>query len=303
MTRGDSSPGLLAVDIGSSRVKFGWFSFPAGHCEATRSVQSTEDRPLAKDRSPQIASGLPLPDETWCGEDDADSDPFRQNVLGQWLDTLPLGKARCMIASVRRATTGRLQDFFHDQGVGNQFSEQRILRYDGLPLEIHTHHPERVGIDRLLIAVAANRLRRPDRAAIAVDAGSAITVDLIAQDGSFEGGAILPGPRISAQALQAGTDILHRVILPRAILGAAGEAPTLPGKSTQSAIVAGLHWAMVGAVREIITGLEAPLDRQPELLLTGGHGIRLAQGLSTTGRHILYRPNLVLDGIACLGGM
>jgi type III pantothenate kinase len=295
VTRGVPSAGLLAVDIGNSRVKFGWYSFAAGYCEAARNAQSTQNQSATKGWSPQIASGLPLPDETWCGEDATEADPFRQEVLGRWLNTLPLKKSCCMIASVRRATTDQLQDFFHAQGYGNQFAELSELQYDGLPLEIHVQQPERVGIDRLLIAVAANRLRQPDRAAIVVDAGSAITVDLIARNGSFEGGAILPGPRISAQALQARTDAL-----PHVLLDASGSVPTLPGRSTQAAIAAGLHWAMIGAASEIITQLEAPLDSKPELLVTGGHGIRLAQGLSTSGRHIRYRPNLVLDGIACL---
>ena len=54
-----------------------------------------------------------------------------------------------------------------------------------LPLAVALERPDMVGIDRLLDAVAANRLRRPEAAAVLVDVGTAITVDLVAADGDF----------------------------------------------------------------------------------------------------------------------
>ena len=74
----------------------------------------------------------------------------------------------------------------------------------------------------------------------------------------------------------------------------------MPGKSTQAAIEAGLTWGMVGAVREIINQLEKTLDRQPDLLVTGGQGKWLANGLSIAVRPVDYHPHLVIRGIASL---
>ena len=55
--------------------------------------------------------------------------------------------------------------------------------------------PAKVGIDRLLNVFAASALVKPGEPAIVVDAGSAVTVDLLHEDGSFAGGAIFPGMR------------------------------------------------------------------------------------------------------------
>ena len=76
----------------------------------------------------------------------------------------------------------------------------RQLTYRDVPLTIRVDEPARVGIDRLLAALAADRLRQRDRAAIVVDLGTAITVDLVDADGAFAGGAILPGIATSARA-------------------------------------------------------------------------------------------------------
>ena len=58
-----------------------------------------------------------------------------------------------------------------------------------MPPRFRVDTPVRVGIARLLAALAADRLRLRDRAAIVVDLGTAITVDLVDVDGAFAGGA------------------------------------------------------------------------------------------------------------------
>ena len=67
-----------------------------------------------------------------------------------------------------------------------------LLTSGDLPLVVKLPRPDMVGVDRLLDALAANRLRTPGRPAVVVDVGSAITVDLVDADGAFLGGAILP---------------------------------------------------------------------------------------------------------------
>ena len=128
------------------------------------------------------------------------------------------------------------------------------ISYRDLRMEIRVDEPARVGIDRLLAAVAANRLRTPDRAAIVVDLGTAITVDLVEADGAFAGGAILPGIGMAGRALADQTDALPHVMLAHSV------APPSPlGKSTKAAIEAGLYWGAVGAVGELVSQLTAAL--------------------------------------------
>ena len=77
-----------------------------------------------------------------------------------------------------------------------------------MPLAARVDEPDKVGLDRLANALAADRLRAAERGAIVVDLGSAITVDVVSPDGAFLGGAILPGIAMSARALHEFTDLL-----------------------------------------------------------------------------------------------
>jgi type III pantothenate kinase len=152
--------------------------------------------------------------------------------------------------------------------------------------------PARVGIDRLLAAVAVDRLRHRERAAIVVDLGTAITVDLVEPDGAFAGGAILPGIATSARALAEQTDAL-----PQVHLEFLDHPPAALGKSTVPAIESGIYWGAIGAIRELVSQLSAPFQTRPDLFITGGASGQVADLLKSHGtvRHV---PNLVLSGIA-----
>ena len=137
-----------------------------------------------------------------------------------------------------------------------------VTSYLQLPLEVDVDSPEKVGIDRLLGAVAANRLRAPGQAAITVDVGTAMTINLIDSAGVFRGGAILPGPRLMAQALHDGTAKLPRVETEFA-------ESAFPGKSTEASINTGIRFALAGAVRTAVQHVKVGID-DLEVFLTGG---------------------------------
>jgi len=208
--------------------------------------------------------------------------------IGSWLkEHCPDGPPG-YVASVHPETLEFVQNMFAGR--------LRVLADTDLPLVNRTDQPERVGIDRLLNAVAANRVRAADRPAIVVDLGTACTVDWIAADGAFEGGAILPGPTLAASALHTGTASLPQLPLDFS------EAPPVVGKSTSAAIASGIYWGMVGAVRELTERIRNETDTTPHLFLTGGEAPRLVAHLAddrTSARHI---PNLVLSGIAVAVG-
>ncbi|MBC7856368.1 MAG: type III pantothenate kinase, partial [Pirellulaceae bacterium] len=126
--------------------------------------------------------------------------------------------------------------------------------------------------------------------AIVVDAGTAITVDLVSTDGAFEGGVILPGFRLTAQALATGTNQL-----PLATFTGQDQPPPVIGKNTDGAIRSGLFWGAVGAVREVIERMSASLSEQPHVFVTGGDLRHLAPLVSP---HSQFVPNMVLSGIA-----
>ena len=123
-----------------------------------------------------------------------------------------------------------------------------------------------VGIDRLLNAVGANRLRSAHTPAVVVDLGTAITVDLVGPQGDFLGGAILPGIGTSARALYEFTDLL-----PLLDMHALAEPPPPLGTATTEALRSGLYWGAVGGVRELITRLgEAGEIDAADPFLAGG---------------------------------
>ena len=158
---------------------------------------------------------------------------------------------RWHIGSVNRPAASRLIDWLRDHRPDDEIM---LLTSGDLPLVVKLPRPDMVGVDRLLDALAANRLRTPGRPAVVVDVGSAITVDLVDADGAFLGGAILPGIAMSARALHEFTDLL-----PQIDMAELAEPPPALGTATVAAMRSGLFWGAVGAVRQLVEQL------------TGGH--------------------------------
>ncbi len=279
---------ILAVDIGNARIKLGLF---ANGC----------------------AAGLPEPAKTLpLLGDVADLD-----AITKWLADLET-PTHWWIASVNRPATAHLLDWLNQHRGRDHVT---LLASGDLPLEVRVARPDMVGIDRLVDAVAVNRLREAGRRAVIVDVGSAITVDLVSPDGAFLGGAILPGIAMSARALHEFTDLLPLVDM------AELTAPPPPlGTATVPAMESGLFWGAVGSIRQLIerlpeharkgdsphlciapegpfrqmgtvpfSGVGDPTQIEPQVFLTGGAGSSVAQLLGPWARYV---PNLTLAGIA-----
>ncbi|HEY4313035.1 MAG TPA: type III pantothenate kinase [Pirellulales bacterium] len=255
-----NAPGILplvAVDVGNSRVKLGLFD--------------------SVDRNP-----LPEPVST------LDIGPSLDELekIRQWLPDHDLTRPAWWIGSVQRDVAGRLVAWLKNQDV----PRITMIASSDLPLVVSLPQPDRVGIDRLLDAVAANRLRRPGEAAVVVDLGTAITVDLIDGTGAFLGGAIMPGIATSARAMHEFTDLL-----PLVEMWKLGEAPAPLGTATIAAMQAGLFWGAVGGVRELVEQLGAQLKVRPRLFLSGGAAPSVAKLLAHDAEYVSH---LTLAGIA-----
>ena len=140
-----------------------------------------------------------------------------------------------------------------------------------LPVIIDVDFPEKVGIDRLLHAVAANVIRQPQQPAIIVSSGTAITVEVVSSEGTFLGGAILPGILMGAKSLPPGNDRAAAVD-PWKLLE---YEPAILGKNTEAAIAVVLSGDVYGTVRELVDRYSEMLTKRsdpPLLLLTGGVG-------------------------------
>ncbi len=262
---------LIAVDIGNSRVKLGRF-----------------DRAAYSQACPEPKATLELPLANQAGE-------FDTQQLFVWCHEQISGDAEWLLSSVHRGAKELLIKAVTVASVqvGAQWKLRQVAFAD-VPLVVEVDAPERVGMDRLMSAVAADRLRASNRPAIVVDLGTAIKIGLLTDVGAFVGGAILPGLAMSARALDQQTDALPHVDVER------WQQPPLPlGKSTVPAIEAGIFWGAVGAVRELVREYSKQLATPPQILVCGGSSQLVAEVLAAEVDFVVrYVPHLVLSGVA-----
>lgn len=274
----DADRDVLAIDVGSSCIKLGWFA-GGGGCASPPSPSE-----LA------IAAGpLPTPADVACVEHRGRDVAAWGAEVDRWLDETPTASgAWCVIGSVQPRVAAPLAERLRRRTWARV---HQVVAAD-LRLEVRTAEPGRVGVDRLLAAVAVNRLRAPASAAITVDMGTATTVDALSADGAFEGGAILAGPWLSLSALHAGT-----ATLPALGVGALSEPPAVVGKSTEQALAAGAYWGTVGAVNELVRRMAEQLACAAELYLTGGAASEFALLIELAGCRARHVPHLVLAAL------
>lgn len=257
-----SLPPLLVVDVGNSRIKF-------GVClDWAKAVSSRLPELTAVMAVPVASTAYP-----W--------DQLKAAIGG----AAPV----CLAASVNPPAW----DVLLRNWPRAIWPEPRLLRDNSdLPIENATQHPAGVGTDRLLKAVAGNVLRLPGQPLILVDCGTATTVDWITASGVFAGGAILPGLRLSSQALHDHTAQLP-LIVPEDFQT---DRPSAVGVETIAALRSGIYWGQVGAIRELIHRMSADHPGEsPRVLLTGGAGEIVAREL---GYGEAYHRDLTLQGLA-----
>jgi len=294
---GDIPPAILLADVGNTRIKLARLVEPAdlrpaGSAEAGgRRDHGDREQPPAVNRVGERIAPVALPRLT-ARQDFATRD-FRAENLLRWLASAATGPAVVLVAAVHELAAVRLEAAVAESSATRPrpLRQRRVVRAD-LPLEVRVLEPDRVGIDRLAAAAAACIVKPADRPAIVIDCGTATTVDLVSAAGHFLGGAILPGPALMARALAEGTSRLPAV----AALDHA-PPPTMPGRSTQEAIAAGIGWGLRGAVARLVAEAGRSCDADPFLVLTGGSAGLVRDAVPGA----LEVPDLVLAGVALAG--
>ncbi len=149
----------------------------------------------------------------------------------------------------------------------------------------------KLGIDRWLGVVAAYREIKDS--VVVVDAGSAITIDLVDREGYHLGGYIQQGLNMSVRNLSRGTMASHMELE-----SISGCESVEPGRNTRDAVERGAVLAAVGAIGCAMTRLGTG---ERGVVVTGGDGKRISSALmSLMGVSCVYRRDLVLDGLALL---
>jgi type III pantothenate kinase len=141
-----------------------------------------------------------------------------------------------------------------------------------------------LGVDRLAAAVGAHYMARGDkRDILVIDAGTAITYDVVSRDGHYVGGNIAPGISLRLKSLN---DYTARLPLVKAD----GEtAVSVFGSDTASALLS-------GAIRGIVGEIEyyrQQLGEDALTIITGGSAPKLTPYVNG----VIHEPHLVGIGL------
>lgn len=197
----------------------------------------------------------------------------------------PLAAAggRVALASVNPPVAARLSAWLAAQDA----QCWRLASADPLPFPCAIADRRTLGADRVCNAAAAWAAGLAP--AVVIDAGTAMTVDIVDPAGCYLGGAILPGPALALAALGAGTAQLPR---------AAARWSSEPwGKSTATALAAGALWGGLAAAE----GYAARLRRRwptAAVVLTGGLAADFAARWQAGAARL--EPDWTLRGLAAL---
>lgn len=244
------SRNLLAVSIGNTRIRIGVFV----------------DRKLEESLDVAIAELETVPDRL------REAARFLAESQDPWL----------VIASVNPHLTAKITQWA-EQATG--LEARRIEEDLPVPVGRQIDPDTTPGEDRLLNAAAAYDVLK--QACVVIDAGTAMTVDLVDGQGTFHGGAILPGASLMLRSLREHTAQLPEVSL---------QKPLEPvGHNTAEAMRTGVYHAIRGAMRELVEQYAQVLGTFPLVVVTGGDAALLLADHELVDR---YAPDLTLQGIA-----
>jgi type III pantothenate kinase len=166
----------------------------------------------------------------------------------------------------------------------------------GITLEVE--RPHEVGVDRIVNVVAVRHQALLEAGldprtggvleagAIVVDLGTATTLDCLSPAGEFVGGVIVPGMRVSFDALVARTAQLRDVelVAPARVLG----------KSTVHCLQSGIVYGYASLIDGLVAKLRAELPFACRVLATGGLAPAIAPHATSLER---VDPDLTLYGL------
>lgn len=160
-----------------------------------------------------------------------------------------------------------------------------IVTADGVPeTNVLVDSPHQVGVDRIVNCVAANKYCHGP--AIVVDIGTFITFDVVTGDGDYEGGAISPGPVMSAEAMFRTASHLPKIELKR--------PRNFIGKNTNDCMESGVYLGFLHLIDGMLKSISDEMGSDPRIIATGGLAEVFAGDLDDIDYVV---PDLTLQGL------
>jgi type III pantothenate kinase len=194
------------------------------------------------------------------------------------------------ISTVNPPVANRLRDFLGANGIANVTWYESAAQ---VPVRHELENAETTGADRALAVAAAVELMPKGQPGLVVSCGTALTIERITIEGTWQGGIIAPGLGAAARALHLFTAQLPTIAL--------HHPPPAWGRSTRPAMEAGVFWGMVGAVRELLARQADDMSGVPSVIWTGGDAELLAG--SVAGSDTRIEPDLVLLGLTLVASV
>lgn len=130
-----------------------------------------------------------------------------------------------------------------------------------VPVKNLYRKPKQVGMDRLVNAYAGIKLYKAPL--VAVDFGTAITFDVVSKKGEYLGGMIIPGLRISLEAMAERTALLPRIKLSR--------PKEFIGRDTRNSMLSGILYGFAALTDDLSLRIKRRIGINARVIGTGGN--------------------------------
>ena len=154
-------------------------------------------------------------------------------------------------------------------------------------LDIRLENPGQTGADLVVADVAALREHKPPL--IVIDMGTATTMSVLDENGAHIGGCIIPGVRISMDALTERTALLPGLQL--------DQPKRAIGRNTVDAMRSGIMMGTASMLDGMVERMEQELGHKTTVIATGGIAKFIVPLCKTP---MIYDKDLLIKGLAAL---
>lgn len=129
------------------------------------------------------------------------------------------------------------------------------------------NNPKDLGSDRWCAAIGAYSLKKNSNLMI-VHLGTTVVIDIVDENGSFQGGTIAPGYRLLFDALKIGTNNLNEID---------DGQYEFPAKGTKNSVFTGIINSIYGQINIAYEIFQNTQNSKTEVILTGGDAYRIKE--------------------------